>query len=43
MIEVIQFLWGASLVTTAIVGILSIKLVPDEKLDERLEEVGNAD
>lgn len=39
MIEVIQFLWGASLVTTAIVGILSIILVPDQKLDERLEEV----
>ncbi|RLJ90148.1 hypothetical protein [Planococcus citreus] len=39
MIEVIQFLWGASLVTTAIVGILSIILVPDKKLGERLEEV----
>ncbi|MEZ0482624.1 hypothetical protein [Planococcus sp. SSTMD024] len=39
MIEFIQFLWGASLVTTAIVGILSIILVPDKKLGKRLEEV----
>ncbi|WP_404466566.1 hypothetical protein [Planococcus rifietoensis] len=39
MIEFIQFLWGASLVTTTIVGILSIILVPDKKLGERLEEV----
>ncbi|MFP3322094.1 hypothetical protein R0K05_03265 [Planococcus sp. SIMBA_160] len=36
MIEGIQLLWGASLVTTGIVGILSIVLVPDKKLDERL-------
>lgn len=43
MIEVIQSLWGASLVTTAIVGILSIILLPDKKLDERLEGVENAD
>ena len=39
MIEAVQFLWGASLVTTAIVGILSLWLVPDKKLYERLEEV----
>lgn len=39
MIELIQLLWGASLITTAIVGILSLWMVPDKKLGERLEEV----
>lgn len=39
----IQLLWGASLITTAIAGALSLWLVSDEKLDQRLEEVENAD
>lgn len=39
MIEFIQLVWAASLVTTTIVGILSVRLVPDKEFDERLEEI----